>query len=91
MYQRGIYPQDSFTSVAKYGMSILVTSDEGLKQYLVQVLRQLADWLTRGEVQKLVVVITGVETREVLERWVFNIDTDKAAMAPGYVLLTAIP
>ncbi len=51
----------------------------------MQVLRQLADWLTRGEVQKLVVVITGVETREVLERWVFNIDTDKAAMGPGCV------
>ena len=83
LYQRGIYPPDSFTSVSKYGLSVLVTSDEGLKTYLVQVLRQLADWLTRGEVQKLVVVITGVDSREVLERWVFNMDTDKAAMAPG--------
>ncbi len=83
LYQRGIYPPDSFTPTAKYGLSVLVTNDEGLKAYLVQVLRQLAEWLTRGEVQKLVVVITGVETREVLERWVFTIDTDKAAMAPG--------
>lgn len=62
---------------------MLVTTDEGLKGYLVQVLKQLADWLSNGEVQKLVVVITGVETRQVLERWVFNIDTDKAALAPG--------
>ena len=85
LYQRGIYPPESFTSVAKYGLSVLVTSDEGLKSYLVQVLRQLAEWLTKGEVQKLCVVITGVETKEVLERWVFNIDTDKAAMAPGVV------
>ena len=83
LYQRGIYPPESFTSVAKYGLSVLVTSDEGLKSYLVQVLRQLAEWLTKGEVQKLIVVITGVESKEVLERWVFNIDTDKAAMAPG--------
>jgi mitotic spindle assembly checkpoint protein MAD2 len=83
LYQRGIYPPESFTSVAKYGLSVLVTSDEGLKSYLVQVLRQLAEWLTKGEVQKLVVVITGVESREVLERWVFNIDTDKTALAPG--------
>ncbi len=62
-----------------------MTSDEGLKSYLTQVLRQLAEWLTKGAVQKLCVVITGVETKEVLERWVFNIDTDKAAMAPGVV------
>jgi len=62
---------------------VLVTSDEGLKSYLVQVLRQLSEWLTKGEVQKLIVVITGVETKEVLERWVFNIDTDKVALGPG--------
>ena len=62
---------------------MLVTSDEGLKSYLVQVLRQLSEWLTKGEVQKLIVVITGVETKEVLERWVFNIDTDKVALGPG--------
>lgn len=62
---------------------MLVTTDEGLKGYLVQVLKQLADWLANGQVQKLVVVITGVETKQVLERWVFNIDTDTAAMTPG--------
>ena len=49
-----------------------------------------ADWLGRGEVQKLVVVITGVETKEVLERWVFNIETDKAALTPGYVSHAAL-
>ena len=85
LYQRGIYPPGSFTSVSKYGLSVLVTADEGLKAYLVQVLRQLAEWLGKGEVQKLVVVITGVETKEVLERWVFNLDTDKAALVPGAV------
>ena len=116
LYQRGIYPPEAFTPVSKYGLSILVTSDEGLKTYLVQVLRQLsgeppaegsggvtrdagvrrtrttapppltdphAAWLSKGEVQKLVVVITGVETGEVLERWVFNVETDRAALVPG--------
>ena len=42
-----------------------------------------AAWLSKGEVQKLVVVITGVETGEVLERWVFNVETDRAALVPG--------
>ena len=134
LYQRGIYPPENFAPVSKYGLSVLVTSDEGLKTYLVQVLRQLAggglfgrrgasreaacysdtrlipcrecgtlltrrmllyctcaaDWLGKGEVQKLVVVITGVESRDVLERWVFNIETDRAALTPGCVKLMAL-
>ena len=85
LYQRGIYPPESFASVAKYGLSVLVTTDEGLKAYLVQVLKQLADWLSRGEVQKLVLVVAGVETKSVLERWTFNIDTDRAALGPAVV------
>ena len=39
---------------------------------------------------KLVVVITGVESRDVLERWVFNIETDRAALTPGCVKLMAL-
>lgn len=35
------------------------------------------DWLAKGEVKKLVLVIASIETEEVLERWVFNIDTDQ--------------
>jgi hypothetical protein len=42
LYQRGIYPPESFTPVAKYGLSILVSGDEGLKTYLLQVLRQVS-------------------------------------------------
>ena len=42
LYQRGIYPPESFSTVAKYGLSLLVTGDEGLKTYLAQVLRQVA-------------------------------------------------
>lgn len=83
LYQRGVYPPESFTTVAKYGLSAQVTSDEGLKTYLAAVLRQLAGWLAAGAVKKLVVVLTGVETRETLERWVFHVETDKTALVPG--------
>ena len=55
-----------------------VTSDEGLSQYLNQVLSQLASWLLGGEVQKVVIVICGVNSGETLERWAFNVETDKA-------------
>ena len=35
-----------------------------------------ADWLVKGEVQKLVLVITGIETHEVLERWAFEVHSE---------------
>jgi mitotic spindle assembly checkpoint protein MAD2 len=78
LYQRGIYPPESFTRVQKYGLPMQVTSDEGLSQYLNQVLSQLASWLLGGEVQKVVIVICGVNSGETLERWAFNVETDKA-------------
>ena len=31
------------------------------------------------------VAAAGIESREVLERWAFNIETDKAALTPGWV------
>jgi mitotic spindle assembly checkpoint protein MAD2 len=53
------------------------TPDEPLKKYLSQVLTQISHWLLEGNVRKLVVVITGSDSGEVLERWVFNIKADK--------------
>ncbi len=35
------------------------------------------EWLYAGNVQKLVLVITSLETQQVLERWNFDIETDK--------------
>ena len=48
--------------------------------------RLLSDWLVKGEVQKLVIVINGAESGEVLERWVFNVETDKDSIAGGLVI-----
>ncbi len=47
------------------------------------VLLYIAAWLVRGEVQKFVVVITGADTKVVLERWVFNVETDKSVRPDG--------
>lgn len=83
LYQRGIYEPETFERVSRYGLPMLVTTDEGLKSYLSHVLTQLSGWLTEGKVQKLVVVITGADSGETLERWVFNINTDKDAVTSG--------
>ena len=36
-----------------------------------------------GQVQKLVIVICGVDSRETLERWVFNVQADKEVVSGG--------
>ncbi|KAI2662272.1 Mitotic spindle assembly checkpoint protein MAD2A [Labeo rohita] len=79
LYQRGIYPAETFTRVTQYDMSLHLTTDAKLKNYLTNVISQLKEWLFDCTVQKLVVVITCLETNEVLERWQFDIQCDKTA------------
>ena len=47
--------------------------------------RPCADWLVTGALQKMVLVVTSVATKEVLERWTFDIQTDKEVLAGGWV------
>ncbi|XP_040554907.1 mitotic spindle assembly checkpoint protein MAD2A isoform X1 [Gallus gallus] len=79
LYQRGIYPPETFTRVQKYGLTLLVTTDPELKNYLNNVVEQMKEWLYKCTVQRLVVVISSIENNEVLERWQFDIECDKNA------------
>ena len=45
LYQRGIYPPETFTRVQKYGLTILVTADDELKKYLTNILADVKGWL----------------------------------------------
>ena len=72
----GIYPPESFKRESKYGLTILTTTHEGLLKYLKQVMDQMEAWLIDGDVQRLVVVVSGLDTGETLERWQFNIKVD---------------
>ena len=53
-----------------------MSSDEEIKNYLVSVLDQINEWLIEKKLEKLVLVISSVRTRETVERWVFDIETD---------------
>ena len=44
LYQRGIYPPETFTRMQQYGLTVLVTTDEELKKYLANVLTQVKGW-----------------------------------------------
>jgi hypothetical protein len=37
----------------------------------------ILDWLIEGSVQKLILVIKGVESKETLERWAFDCEMPK--------------
>jgi len=81
IFQRGLYPPDTFKRVSKYGLTILISSDEGLNAYISQVMGQLNKWLLSNDLEKLVLVITGADSGQTLERWVFNVETtDKENM-----------
>lgn len=41
LYQRGIYPPETFSRVIQYDMSLLITTDATLKKYLSDVVSQL--------------------------------------------------
>ncbi|KAM9678245.1 LOW QUALITY PROTEIN: mitotic spindle assembly checkpoint protein MAD2A-like [Trichechus inunguis] len=79
LYQRGTYPSETFTRVQKYGLTVLVITDRELIKYLNNVVEELKDWLYRCSVPKLVVVISDIESGEVLERWQFDTECDKTA------------
>ncbi|RUS29297.1 putative mitotic spindle checkpoint protein [Jimgerdemannia flammicorona] len=59
--------------VKKYGLNMLVTTDDALESYLKQICEQLDVWLANGKISKLVLAIKSKETTEVLERWQFDI------------------
>lgn len=77
LYQRGIYQPETFRRESKYGLTVLTTTDEGLLEYLNNVMEQMKTWLLDGNVQRLVVVVTGVDSGETLERWQFNVSVDE--------------
>ncbi|RMD40980.1 hypothetical protein DV735_g4155, partial [Chaetothyriales sp. CBS 134920] len=74
LFQRGVYPAEDFTAVKKYGLNMLVSSDDQVKAYIKKIMKQLNTWMQGGKISKLVVVITSKETGEHVERWQFNVE-----------------
>ncbi|KUI72969.1 Mitotic spindle checkpoint component mad2 [Cytospora mali] len=73
LYQRGVYPAEDFTVVKKYGLNMLVSSDDQVKAYIKKIMSQLDKWMVGGKISKLVIVITNKDTAEHLERWQFDV------------------
>ncbi|XP_067138420.1 mitotic spindle assembly checkpoint protein MAD2A [Centruroides vittatus] len=83
LYQRGIYPPETFTQSQKYGLTILMTDDKDLKEFLSNILKQVHDWLLSKELYRVSIVITDNNTLETLECWEFKIESDDALTKDG--------
>jgi hypothetical protein len=59
--------------VKKYGLTMLVSSDDQVKAYIKKIMSQLDKWMIGGKISKLVVVITNKDTGEHVERWQFDV------------------
>merc|ERR1719217_1540640 len=83
LYQRGVYPAESFAQISKYGLRILVTQDKGLQAYIGEVLEQIKDWMMKSQVKKLVVVVASQLSGDTLERWTFDVHVNEEAASAG--------
>ncbi|KAL0385407.1 UNVERIFIED_CONTAM: Mitotic spindle checkpoint protein MAD2 [Sesamum radiatum] len=62
LYNRGVYPEESFARVKKYGLPMLLTQDEGVKSFISNLTSQLSEWLEAGKLQRVVLVIMSKAT-----------------------------
>jgi len=87
LYQRGIYSEESFKRSEKYGIPLMLAADPALKEYLAEIMKQVGEWLMNHKVQRIVVVIMGKTSMEVLERWNFDIqaqtEVDENTIVPS--------
>ncbi|XP_011136440.1 mitotic spindle assembly checkpoint protein MAD2A isoform X2 [Harpegnathos saltator] len=74
LYQRGIYPPEMFQPAEHFGLFIFMSTDDKITSFLDTVLGQIQEWLIQRKVHKIVLVITNVNTKEVLEKWDFKVE-----------------
>lgn len=79
LYQRGLYPSDSFIQREKYGLPLLMTTNAALKKYLDIILNQMRKFLETKNVHKIVIVILKLDTKEPVERWQFDVDLERTS------------
>jgi len=86
LYQRGIYDEECFIRQERYGLPMMITNDTELTSYLATITEKIKEWLTLGMIKKLVIIIASVEEEEVLERWVFDIQTNQDVLKSNVVV-----
>ena len=70
LYQRGIYPPETFTRKQQYGLTLLVSTDDKLKMYLSNVLKQL-----KGESYDLFILALRYVTAPIYAYFLLQVNT----------------
>ncbi|GAA5910362.1 hypothetical protein JCM8208_006022 [Rhodotorula glutinis] len=84
LYQRGVYPPEDFKQVKKYGLTLFTSADEALERYIQNLMKQVQNWILAGKLDSLALIIMNRDTREVVERWQFDIQVEEPpAEGPG--------
>ncbi|XP_053953104.1 mitotic spindle assembly checkpoint protein MAD2A [Anastrepha ludens] len=76
LFQRGIYPPETFENTQQYGITILMSKDKKIEEFLANVLQQTEEWLAKNMIEKISMVITNAHTKEVLECWDFKMQAE---------------
>ncbi|KWU42145.1 HORMA domain protein [Rhodotorula sp. JG-1b] len=77
LYQRGVYPPEDFKQVKKYGLTLFTSVDEALERYVSTVMKQVQTWILAGKLDSLALIIMNRDTREVVERWQFDVQVEE--------------
>ncbi|KPJ14927.1 Mitotic spindle assembly checkpoint protein MAD2A [Papilio machaon] len=77
LFQRGLYPPESFKAEQEYGLTLLISEDPLIKGFISDILRKSEEWILKKEVKKLSLVIINVSNKEVLECWDFNVQYEE--------------
>ncbi|KAL0266488.1 UNVERIFIED_CONTAM: hypothetical protein PYX00_009009 [Menopon gallinae] len=77
LYQRGIYPQETFEPIQQYGLTVLVTTDPKIKEFLKHILEKTKEWLVQRKVKKISLIIKNISTNETLESWDFAVEYEQ--------------
>ncbi|KAG0657716.1 Mitotic spindle checkpoint component mad2 [Rhodotorula mucilaginosa] len=95
LYQRGVYPPEDFKQVKKYGLTLFTSVDEALERGKSprtisseggQTEENEDSWILAGKLDSLALIIMNRDTREVVERWQFDVQVEEppeAAAAAG--------
>ncbi|KAK6507224.1 Mitotic spindle checkpoint component mad2 [Arthrobotrys musiformis] len=73
LFQRGVYPADDFSPVKKYGLNMLMNTDDQVQAYIKKIMSQLSKWMLHGKISKFILVISDKDTGNKLERWQFDV------------------
>ncbi|ETN66541.1 mitotic spindle assembly checkpoint protein mad2 [Anopheles darlingi] len=77
IFQRGIYPAKEFEKYNRYGVLLYISKNEGVKRFLDAILPNIQAWCGQKLVISIMLVVYNSLTKEVAERWEFNIKYEK--------------